>query len=96
MYGTIARMQPKPGAETRIVELFREWERDLKPRVKGALHGFLYRLDKGSMMAVAVFESREAYMANASNPEQDAWYRKLREQLEADPEWNDGEILASG
>jgi hypothetical protein len=44
------------------------------------------------ILAVA-FESREAYAANAASPEQDARYQELRALLEADPEWNDGEIV---
>ena len=35
-------------------------------------------------------------MANANNPEQSQWFNKLRELLEADPEWEDGEYLAGG
>jgi hypothetical protein len=43
----------------------------------------------------AIFESKEAYVANARNPEQDARYRQLRELLVEDPEWHDGEIIYS-
>ena len=45
-------------------------------------------------MMVAVFESKETYEANANDPAQDAWYRKFRALLTADPEWNDGEVTA--
>ena len=33
-------------------------------------------------------------MANADNPAQHQWYLKLRDLLEADPEWTDGEYLS--
>ena len=36
---------------------------------------------------------RDAYRANASDPEQDRWYRRMREHLDADPEWTDGELV---
>jgi hypothetical protein len=36
------------------------------------------------------FTSKESYLANANSPEQDAFYRRLRACLEADPEWIDG------
>jgi quinol monooxygenase YgiN len=94
-YGTIFRMRIKPGAEQTIVGLMEEWEREHKPKIRGALASYLYRPEKrpGELVGVAVFRDRDAYMANANNPEQDAWYRRLRDQLEADPEWEDGVIL---
>ncbi len=33
-------------------------------------------------------------MANADNSAQHEWYLKLRDLLEADPEWIDGEYLS--
>ena len=37
------------------------------------------------MIGVAVFEDKEAYLANGNDPEQDAWFRKLRTLLQSDP-----------
>ena len=96
MYGTIYQLRPKPGKEADVVALMNEWDRDRRPKVKGSLAGYLYKLDKGGLMGAVVFESKEAYVANANDPEQDAWYRRLRDLLEADPEWNDGEIVSGG
>lgn len=96
MYGTIYQLRPKPGKETDVVALMDEWDRERRPKAKGSLGGYLFKLDKGGMMGVAVFENKEAYVANANDPGQDAWYRRLRELLEADPEWNDGEIVSGG
>ncbi len=42
---------------------------------------------------MAVFSDKASYAANASDPEQDVWYGKFRDLLEADPEWEDGEYL---
>lgn len=42
---------------------------------------------------VGVFESREAYRANAASPEQHQRFLQLRALLEADPEWHDGAIV---
>jgi hypothetical protein len=94
-YGTIYRMRPKPGAEPQVVALLEEWERDHKPKVRGAVGGYLFKPDKqsGELIGVAIFRDRESYTGNANNPEQDAWYRRLREHLQADPEWEDGTIL---
>ena len=94
-YGTIYRMRPKPGAEPQLVALLEEWERERKPNARGAIGGYLFKPDgrPDELIGVAVFRDRESYRANASDPAQDAWYRRLREHLEADPEWDDGVIL---
>ncbi len=96
MYGTMFRIRPKKGKQQAVVDLFNEWEKDRRPKVKGALAGYLFKPDNstGELDGVAVFSSRETYRANADDPAQDKWYRKLRDLLEADPKWNDGEVLA--
>ncbi|HET8647927.1 MAG TPA: antibiotic biosynthesis monooxygenase [Vicinamibacteria bacterium] len=93
MYGTIARMQAKPGAEGELMALSREFER-VTPGLVGS---YIYRSDTEPdtyWMAVA-FTDKAAYVANAQSPEQDARYQKLRALLTADPEWHDGEIVAT-
>ncbi|MBI4308053.1 MAG: hypothetical protein HY684_04535 [Chloroflexi bacterium] len=95
MYGTIARIQPKRGQEKAIVALMEEWNRARKPKVKGAVAGYLLRPEakNGELIMVAVFQDKKSYRANADDPEQDKWYRRLRELLQADPTWEDGEII---
>jgi len=94
-YGTVYRMRPKPGAEAQVVALLEEWERDRKPKVRGAIGGYVFRPENapGQLIGVAIFRDRESYRANADDPDQDAWYQRLRALLEADPEWEDGVIL---
>ena len=96
MYGSIFRMKLKPGQEQRMVDLFDEWDRDRRPKVKGAITGFILKPDNkpGELVGAGIFEDKEAYMANAADPEQHQWFLKLRELLEADPEWEDGEFIA--
>ena len=96
MYGTIFRMKVKPGQEQSLVNIFNEWERERKPKVKGAIAEFLMKPDNkpGEMIGVAVFQDKASYMANGDDPEQDRWYRRLRELLQADPEWEDGEYVS--
>lgn len=98
MYGTIFRMKIKVGQEQNIVDLFKEWDRDRKPNTKGAIGGLIMKPDNssGELIGVAVFADKESYMANADNPEQNRWFSKLRESLEADPTWEDGEYIAGG
>ena len=51
--------------------------------------------DPGELFLVAIFESRQAYWANAQSPEQDRRYLELRALLDSDPEWHDGEIISA-
>jgi len=95
MYGSVYKIRPKAGKEQDIVGIMEEFDRERRPKVKGALGGLMFKLDNGGMMGVAIFDSRENYRANAESPEQDAFYRRFRDLLEADPEWNDGEIVTS-
>lgn len=94
MYGTIARLRPKAGSEPALMALMQDWGRDRKPNVHGAIGGYLLRPDNrpGEAVLVAIFADRAAYRTNAEDPEQDRWYRRMREHLEADPSWEDGEI----
>jgi quinol monooxygenase YgiN len=93
MYGTVARFRVKPGAEKEIEALVREYERNQPP---GYIGEYIYRMDSDphSYIMAVMFESKDAYFANANSPDQDAQYRKFRELLEGDPEWNDGEIVS--
>ena len=92
MYGTVARMRVKAGAESRITELFGQYE---TLKVPGYVGLTVYRLDDdpNELLMAVVFESKEAYRANAESPEQDARYREMLELLESDPQWQDGEIV---
>ena len=93
MYGTIARLQVKPGMEAKFKELEQEYNTTPVP---GFVSTYVYRMDANpnEHYLVVVFESKAAYQANASSPEQDVRYRKFRELLLADPEWHDGEIVS--
>jgi hypothetical protein len=94
MYGSIFRMKVKDGKETAVATLMKEWEAKRRPVVKGAVGSFLLMPDKpGEMVGVAIFTSQTSYRANAKDPEQDKWFRKLRANLKADPEWTDGEYV---
>jgi antibiotic biosynthesis monooxygenase (ABM) superfamily enzyme len=92
MYGTIARFRMKPGSEDRLRELSREYE---TLKIPGFVYEYIYRLDAGQneYALVVAFDSKENYVANAKSPEQHQRYQKLRDLLEADPEWSDGEIV---
>ena len=42
---------------------------------------------------VAIFPDKDSYCANADDPEQDQWFRKLMEHLDGEPQWHDGEAF---
>jgi heme-degrading monooxygenase HmoA len=94
MYGTIAKLHVKPGAEP----LLNAWFDGMNNAVKdvGWIATTIYRSDEDPHVhwMTVVFESREAYVANAQRPSQDARYRRLRSCLESDPEWHDGEVIS--
>ncbi len=95
MYGTVFRMRALPGKEQELLALGERWTRELGSRTPGYVGEYVYRLDTNprEFIGAVLFESREAYMANANSPEQDRWYQDFRALLESDPEWNDGEIV---
>jgi quinol monooxygenase YgiN len=72
-----------------------EWNRTRRPDVKGVVGGYLLRPDTkpDELIMVAIFEDKQTYEANAGDPAQDRWYRRLREDLQDDPAWEDGEFL---
>ena len=65
-------------------------------RVSGHVSTTIYRSDDDpqELWMSVVFESGEAYRANAESETQGLRYQRLRSILEADPEWHDGEVIA--
>lgn len=95
MFGTVARIRPKPGEIQALLDMSDEWDREHPRRVKGYVADYLFESEKhpGEYILVAIFQDRESYMANAASPEQDAFYRRFRQHLTEDPIWEDGEIV---
>ena len=98
MYGTIFHMKVKPGQDQTVVELFEVWNNERKPAVDGAIAGYLMKPDEktGEFIGVAIFRDKASYTANATDPEQDRWFSRLREALLEDPQWQDGEYVVGG
>jgi hypothetical protein len=97
MFGSIFTMRPRDGQEGNIAAHFRRWERERRPAVEGAVGSYLFRSrkDPGELIGVAVFDSEGSYRKNADNDAQGEWYGELRQMLQADPEWNDGDVLVA-
>jgi heme-degrading monooxygenase HmoA len=90
MYGTIARMKTRPGA----LAVMKEME---MRRPSGFVTSYIYQMDADpdELWMVVIFESKQAYLANASSPTQDKEFRAMRDQLLTDPEWHDGMVVYS-
>ena len=97
VYGTVYRFQAKPAKEQELQRLLEMEERDELQRLRaaGMIASYVYKLDQEGYMGAVLWDSKERYHANANDPAQDQWYRRFRDLLQADPEWNDGEVVAS-
>ena len=75
MYGTIARVKIDPIKLEELKALGRRM--GVAP---GQIARYVFRMDAdpGELYLIAVFESREAYWANAQSPEQNQRYQELR------------------
>ena len=92
MYGTIARVRIDP---TRTEELKALADTMANPTGQVARYVYQMDADPGVLFLVAVFESKEAYWANAQSPEQNERFMQLRALLLEDPEWHDGAIVSA-
>jgi len=93
MYGTVARFRVKPGMEAQMEELGRQEV----PQIPGYLFQHVFRMDADAneCYLVVAFESKEAYQANATSPEQHDRFRQFSALMETEPEWHDGEVMFS-
>ncbi len=94
MFGTVAHLHTKPGMESRLQDLMKEYE---SLNIPGHISSYVYRMDSGpnEYYLATIWQDRDSYFANANSPEQDARYRKLLDCLTSEPEWHDGEIIYS-
>ena len=92
MYGTIARIKIDPA---RIDEL--KALGNSMGMAPGQVAGYVSQTDAdpGELFLAAVFESKEAYWANASSPEQHQRFMQLSALFLEDPQWHDGEIVSA-
>ena len=94
MYGTVARIRLTPGMAAQMEAMIRSMEAD-PPQVPGFVAQYVYRMDADpdELYLTVLFDSREAYHANAASPDQAARYEQLVALLAAPPEWHDGEVV---
>jgi heme-degrading monooxygenase HmoA len=91
LYGTVAKMKLKPGAEEKIMQVMEASQ----PDREGHVATFIFKSDADPNVhfVTTVFESKSAYKKFADSPDQDKRFRQMRELMAADPEWHDGEIV---
>lgn len=94
MYGTVARMHAKPGSGDQLAQLARDFE---QARVPGFIASYAYQLDAdpNEYLLAVIFDSKASYRANAESPAQNTRFQGMLALLERDPEWHDGEIVAT-
>ncbi|MBA3873951.1 MAG: antibiotic biosynthesis monooxygenase [Anaerolineae bacterium] len=92
MYGTIAKMRVKAGAEQAFMRVAAETE---SVPVAGVVAVYIYQMDADSrdFYMTVMFDSQESYVANANSPEQHNRFMQLMAVLETEPEWHDGTVV---
>src|SRR5262245_23666145 len=94
MYGSIARLQVKPG----MMEALQSWgsSRDAGT-IPGYVSQYVFHMDANAneLYLVVIFADKASYVANAQDPHQDERYQEMRKFLSADPEWHDGKVVFS-
>jgi heme-degrading monooxygenase HmoA len=89
VYGTVAKMKLKPGAEEKIMTLME----GVSPAGHVATYVFKTDADPNTHIIATIYESRDAYRKFADSPDQDKRFNQMKELLAGEPEWNDGEVV---
>jgi hypothetical protein len=90
-------MRTLPGKFEELQRFGVSWSQERGPNVHGAVGSYVLRPDANpdEALLLVIFDDKASYQANADDPEQHTWYLRMRDLLVADPEWTDGEILAT-
>jgi hypothetical protein len=88
-------MRVRPGKAAAALDLVNEWNRNFRPNIRGAVGTYLLMADADPdvLIGTVIFADRRSYRQNAESPTQDAWFRRMRELLVEDPQWEDGEYI---
>ena len=91
VYGTVAKMKLKPGAEEKIMQVMEAAQDGREGHV--ATYVFKSDADPNVHFVATIFESKNAYKKFADSPAQDKRFQQMRDLLASDPEWHDGEVI---
>lgn len=91
LYGTIAKMKLKPGAEEKVMQVMGGSDAG----AEGHVSTFVFKSDADPNVhfVTTVFDSKAAYKKFADSPEQGKRFHQIKELLAGEPEWNDGEVI---
>tara|TARA_B110000014_G_C20124446_1_gene597824 strand:+ start:1571 stop:1855 length:285 start_codon:yes stop_codon:yes gene_type:complete len=89
MYGTIFNLTVKQGHENEFLKLM---EAEESP--EGMIAWFVMKPDeKKDWIGIAIFENKEAHLANANSSKQNESFLKMMNHLESEPTWTDGNYV---
>ena len=89
MYGTIFNLTVKKGHENEFLKLM---EAEESP--EGMIAWFVMKPDeKKDLIGIAIFENKEAHLANANSSKQNESFLKMMNHLESEPTWSDGNYV---
>jgi heme-degrading monooxygenase HmoA len=91
VYGTVARMTLKPGAEEKMMQVMKGSQAGREGHI--ATYVFKSDADPNVHFVSTIYESKSAYKKFADSPEQDIRFHEMKELLAADPDWHDGEVI---
>ncbi|HUZ85636.1 MAG TPA: antibiotic biosynthesis monooxygenase family protein [Candidatus Baltobacterales bacterium] len=91
MYGTIAKMKLKPGAEEKVMQVMGGSD----SAAEGHVSTFVFKSDADPNVhfVTTVFESKDAYKRFADSAEQSRRFHQIKDLLAGEPEWHDGEFI---
>ena len=94
MFGTFARMRVKKGMGSKLVETSRSVE---SRHADGGMSTNIFhsRHDPEEYWIAVVFRDELSYKMNAADPAQQQWFGDIRELLDSEMEWRDGEVVHS-
>lgn len=95
MYGTIARIHPKPGALAQLRAITDDLNSARGRVPEGFIASYVFTpneqvYERETVFLIAIFKDRETYDANADSPDQHSQYLEMRALMEDDPDWMDG------
>lgn len=93
MFGTVARMVVQSGKADEFAALGDEMA-DNPPPGFVATYAYRSKDDPNEFWLVVMFESEDAYYANAEAPETHENFARMMGFLAREPEWHDGHVIS--
>lgn len=95
MFVTICVYHAREGEGDAIVALHEDWQRRLRARAGGCLAGELLHdtKDPRLFIAIARYESADAALSAARDPEYAAWQHRLKSLCQVDPACGEYEVV---